>query len=245
MRHEIPRMRMFAGPNGSGKSTIKSVINSKLLGIYINPDEIEKEIAEFDFFDIEQYGITTTNEEILDFFEKSKLLEKADLLDEVMKLSYNDGKLSFFNVCVNSYYASVAADFVRQKLLEIRVSFTFETVMSSADKIDLLKLAQKLGYKTYLYYVATEDPIINISRVSNRVLFGGHPVPEDKIISRYYRSLSLLPEALKNSTRAYVFDNSNHKHIWLCELTQDKKLLMKTDDIPAWFTEFLLKTNNK
>jgi predicted ABC-type ATPase len=43
-----PRLRMFAGPNGSGKTTIKSVLNRKLLGIYINPDEIEAEINKFD-----------------------------------------------------------------------------------------------------------------------------------------------------------------------------------------------------
>jgi len=36
-----PRLRMFAGPNGSGKSTIKSVIRRELLGVYVNPDEIE------------------------------------------------------------------------------------------------------------------------------------------------------------------------------------------------------------
>ena len=45
MRAATPRLRMFAGPNGSGKSTFKSVIGPELLGIYINPDEIEKEIA--------------------------------------------------------------------------------------------------------------------------------------------------------------------------------------------------------
>ena len=44
MSFEIPRLRMFAGPNGSGKSTIKDVINKELLGIYINPDDIEKNI---------------------------------------------------------------------------------------------------------------------------------------------------------------------------------------------------------
>lgn len=47
MNLEIPRMRMFAGPNGSGKSTIKEVISEELLGIYVNPDEIEKEIIKF------------------------------------------------------------------------------------------------------------------------------------------------------------------------------------------------------
>lgn len=72
------------------------------------------------------------------------------------------------------------------------MTFTFETVMSSRDKVDLLCKAQQLGYRTYLYYVATEDPIINISRVKARVRRGGHWVPEDKIVSRYSASLDLL-----------------------------------------------------
>lgn len=48
------RLRMFAGPNGSGKSTFKS-IRPELLGIFINPDEIEKEIRNYDFLDLEGY----------------------------------------------------------------------------------------------------------------------------------------------------------------------------------------------
>lgn len=40
MNHAVPRLRMFAGPNGSGKSTIKSMVPAKLLGVYLNPDEI-------------------------------------------------------------------------------------------------------------------------------------------------------------------------------------------------------------
>lgn len=35
---------MFAGPNGSGKSTLKSVLIPELLGVYLNPDEIEATI---------------------------------------------------------------------------------------------------------------------------------------------------------------------------------------------------------
>ena len=42
-----PRLRIFAGPNGSGKSTIKEVIAPALLGIYVNPDEIEKALNEY------------------------------------------------------------------------------------------------------------------------------------------------------------------------------------------------------
>lgn len=184
---------------------------------------------------MEAFGVHTTNEEVLAFFQNSTLLQKADLLDEAEQLNFNDGKLSFWAVSVNAYFASVAADFLRHKLIEARTPFTFETVMSSPDKVALLQRAQQRGYRTYLYYVATEDPIINISRVRYRVKMGGHPVPEDKIVSRYERSLDLLMQAIRHTNRAYIFDNSKHKHIWLAEITDGSLLEMKTNQMPAWF----------
>ena len=53
MIKEAPRLRMFAGPNGSGKSTFKKILRPELLGIYINPDEIEKDIRDDDFLDLQ------------------------------------------------------------------------------------------------------------------------------------------------------------------------------------------------
>ena len=241
MNLQVPRLRIFDGPNGSGKSTIKEVISEELLGIYVNPDEIEKEIKAFDFLDLSYFGISTTEDEILDFFSNSELLKKADLVKEAYTLKFNDDKLIFTNIVeINSYFASVCADFIRKKLIEKRVSFTFETVMSSTDKIELLKLAKKLGYKTYLYFVSTSDPLINISRVRNRVQLGGHDVPQDKIVSRYYRSLSNLKEAVKYTDRAYIFDNSSHKRTWICEITNATKVEIKQDNIPKWFENSFL-----
>ncbi len=233
----VPRLRMFAGPNGSGKSTIKSVVPSKLLGVYLNPDEIQKEIEDRGFLDVRHYGVETTREEILNFFMNSTLLQKAGLDDEAACLRFTDGKLDFFEVIVNAYFASVAADFLRQKLLEKRVSFSFETVMSSPDKVALLKQAQSLGYRTYLYYIATEDPAINVARVKARVNLGGHDVPEDKIVSRYARSLNLLLEAVKRTHRAYLFDNSRQgtEHLWVAEITDAEELEVKCDPMPLWF----------
>ena len=232
---ETPRLRMFAGPNGSGKSTIKAVIRPELLGVYINPDEIEKDIRERDFLDLKSFQVETTAAEILAFFNASVLLAQADLLEAAECLRFNDDKLSFFEVAVNSYFASVAADFIRHKLLERGRSFTFETVMSSADKVVFLRKAQQKGFRTYLYFVATDDPIINISRVRNRVRLGGHPVPDDKVITRYERSLALLLEAIRYSDRAYIFDNSGPAKIWLAEVSDGLTLTMKADRMPAWF----------
>lgn len=138
---------------------------------------------------------------------------------------------------MNAYFASVAADFLRQKLLERRVSFSFETVMSSHDKVALLEKAQSIGYRTYLYYIATDDPAINVSRVKTRVNLGGHDVPEEKIVSRYERSIGLLVQAVKHSHRAYIFDNSRQsgERLWVAEITDGRDLELKCDPMPRWF----------
>lgn len=80
---------MFAGPNGSGKSTIKSAIDKELLGYYVNPDEIEAEIKKSKFLDLGNFQIQTNEIEVIDFFNQSTLLKKANLLNEAAKLTCN------------------------------------------------------------------------------------------------------------------------------------------------------------
>jgi predicted ABC-type ATPase len=72
---------------------------------------------------------------------------------------------------------------------------------------------------------------------------GGHPVPEDKIVQRYHRSLDLLIDAIRHSNRSYVFDNSgqNQKRTWLAEITDGLTLEIKVDQLPAWFTKAVLE----
>ena len=234
---------MFAGPNGSGKSTLKSVLPKELVGIYLNPDEIEDQIRRESFLDLANYGLAPASEEALSFFTESTFLKDAGMATQAQGISFTQGRISFANVKINSYLASVAADFLRQQLLKRSVSFTLETVMSHPGKVDLLKQAQERGFRTYLYFIATDDPAINISRVRSRVAQGGHPVPEDRIVSRYFRSLALLTEAIRFTHRAYVFDNSTDSldHTWLAEITDGKVLELKSDRIPSWFRRSLLE----
>jgi len=237
---------MFAGPNGSGKSTLKSVLPKELLGVYLNADELEQEIRHQGFLDFAAYGVTTTAAELLPFFQASAFLISAGLGDAAQQLGFANGRLDFGKVAVNSYFASVASDFLRQKLLGLKVSFTFETVMSHSSKVQLLEQAQAAGYRTYLYFIATDDPAINVSRVRNRMKLGGHAVPEDRIEKRYHRSLDLLMAAIRHTNRAYVFDNSrnNQNHTWLAEITDGRELEMKTNQVPAWFKRAVLDKIN-
>lgn len=235
MSEQIPRLRVFAGPNGSGKSTIKHDLPPEWIGVYINADDMEKSIREQGCLALTEFEVTATQEELSDFLSRSSLLAKAGLLAQAAQLQLVNGAVQFGAVEVNSYFASVLADFIRHKLLAARISFTFETVMSSPDKVEFLHKAQQAGFRTYLYYVATEDPEINISRVKHRVAMGGHPVPDDKVVSRYTRSLDLLSDAVSFSDRAYIFDNSDHERVWIAQATGGDELVLKTDSMPYWF----------
>jgi len=120
------------------------------------------------------------------------------------------------------------------------VVFTVETVMSHPSKLDFMREARQKGFKVYLYYVATSSPEINIGRVATRVKKGGHGVEEEKIVSRYYRSLGYLREAVLLSDRAYLFDNSTSAYKWVAEFDgQTSELEFKVDEMPAWVQKYM------
>ena len=82
--------------------------------------------------------------------------------------------------------------------------------------------------------------MLNVCRVGVRVQVGGHAVPEEKIRERYRRSLELLPQAVKETDRAFLFDNSASRHVLLAEITAGKITAMHADeaDMPNWFRRF-------
>jgi predicted ABC-type ATPase len=228
---------MFAGPNGSGKTTIKLGLQrpDAWFGIYINPDDLEREMRETGFLPLAAWGLTAETEELQAYFERSALLTAHALQDQATLVECRDSGIDCSRLPVNSYHASVIADFLRRKALAAGRSFSFETVMSSPDKVNLLREAQREGFRTYLYFVATEDPAINIARVKRRAAEGGHDVPEDKIISRYDRSLRLLPQAIRHSNRAFLFDTSEESSWYFAECEDGTRIELKSTEIPNWF----------
>lgn len=107
--------------------------------------------------------------------------------------------------------AAQIAEKTRENLLRSGVNFTFETVLSTRRNLNLIQRAKAAGYDITCIFVLTVDPEINVRRVAQRVAKGGHPVPEEKIRSRYHRALGLLPELLRCCHRVYIFDNSRDR----------------------------------
>lgn len=126
--------------------------------------------------------------------------------------------------------AAQIATALREKFIDERKSFTFETVLSSDRNIILLKKARNSGYKIFLVFVLTNDVNINILRVSERVKNGGHDVPKEKIISRYDKSISNLSKLIKFVDRAMIIDNSSENPELIIEIASGKATLHETKD---------------
>ncbi len=236
-----PRLRIFAGPNGSGKSTIKEMLPPQWLGVYVNADELETRLKLDGGIDLGPFGITSSQSAIDSFLKTSGLAIRDDVMSSLGSWILEDRILRIEAPIFSSYHASILADFIRCSLVDARISFTFETVMSSPTKVDFLRNAKAAGYRVYLYFIATENPEINVARVSHRVASGGHSVPEKKITERYYRCLELLDSAIQLTDRAYLFDSSeNERRNWIAEITSGMDLEIKTDSVPAWFRNSVL-----
>ena len=123
------------------------------------------------------------------------------------------------------------AAYKRQKLLSMGRSMIIETVLSRSDKLDFVAHARSLGYKIISVFVGTASADINCERVKRRVTEGGHDVPEEKIRTRYARSLGNLPLLAECSDELYVYDNSGeHPALALSVIDEDIVITAKAPD---------------
>ncbi len=84
---------MFAGPNGSGESVLKSHLSPKLLGVYSNPDEIQRDIERSGFLDLRVLGVSASNEDVHAFFRESELLRREQMQCQADRLACSEYKL--------------------------------------------------------------------------------------------------------------------------------------------------------
>jgi predicted ABC-type ATPase len=107
-----------------------------------------------------------------------------------------------------SLKAARKAEGLRENCLQQKKSHAFETVFSAPDKVEYLRRAKAADFFVRLFFICTENPEINITRVALRMREGGHTVPIDKIISRYSKSIAQCATVVSVVDRAYIYDNS-------------------------------------
>ena len=125
---------------------------------------------------------------------------------------------------------------MRDDCLERKVDFVFETVFSSVEKLTFLQKAKETGFFIRLFFVCTDDPAINIQRIYQRYINGGHEVPMSKVTNRYYKSLINMSKAIRFVDRSYIYDNSvDNRDPQLLFRTESGVMKKRyTDEFPEW-----------
>jgi predicted ABC-type ATPase len=72
------------------------------------------------------------------------------------------------------------------KLIQCHLDFAFETTLSSKSFANTIREAKQNGYQTTLVFFWLDTVELAIERVKTRVLEGGHNIPSDVIVRRYY-----------------------------------------------------------
>ena len=140
------------------------------------------------------------------------------------------------------YVAASAAEVLRREYIDREESFIFETVLSDpvGAKVDFLAQTAAAGFNVVLCFIAIRDPMMSKQRVSMRVSQGGHDVPDNKLESRYPRTLANLRLAIEKLPRIYVYDNSDLVCPYkLVAVFNDGKLQETPEEIPSWIREAL------
>ncbi len=124
--------------------------------------------------------------------------------------------------------------------LDNNQSFAIETTLSGNTYLKMMREAKQKGWVINLIYIGIDNVELNIDRVAQRVVDGGHHVPIEDIKRRYERSLKNLPIALKIADNTSIYDNSNPEGPENLLTIENGRINQQVSELPQWLTRVLL-----
>lgn len=98
------------------------------------------------------------------------------------------------------------------ELVKNNKSIMVESTLSGQYLVRLMHRMRKHGYKIELVYLFLENPAMCIERIKERVLKGGHHVPDDVVTRRYHKSKQNFWNTYKDlSDRWFLVYNSKQE----------------------------------
>ena len=75
-----------------------------------------------------------------------------------------------------------------QRLIKAEKDFAVEVTLAGKGFVRIIRQLKRTGYTVTIIFLFLKSPDMCIARVRNRVMAGGHHVPADDIVRRFYRS---------------------------------------------------------
>jgi len=118
------------------------------------------------------------------------------------------------------------------ELLQRDKSFSIETTLSSRSYFKLVNQAHQQGYDVTLLFFWLQSPAQAIERVAERVAKGGHGIPNETIIRRYWAGLRNLLNIYMPIVDTWILvNNSETPRQVIATGGQRQKTIVKQDEI--------------
>lgn len=131
----------------------------------------------------------------------------------------------------DSEAASFAAGQLMMERMRVLVhdgkSFAIETTCAGKSYASLLQRCKQAGWRITLLYFWLPTPEMAIARVALRVTEGGHNIPSDVVLRRYYTGLSNMCNLyLPLADEAEIYDNSDKQQVLIAEKREGRSLIV-------------------
>ncbi len=93
--------------------------------------------------------------------------------------------------------------------IEEGFSFNWETTTIGFLTLKFLTMAKEKGFETHLNFIGVEDVELSIKRIKERVLNGGHGVPEDMVRLKHSHQFLNMDKTFPLLDTAMFYDNAN------------------------------------
>jgi predicted ABC-type ATPase len=94
-------------------------------------------------------------------------------------------------------------------LVKQRAEFGFETTLAGKTYLNLVHRLKEQGYQVHCFFLWVSGVELALSRIRQRVLRGGHDVPEADVRRRFERSIgNFLVHYRPLAASWFLFDNS-------------------------------------
>ena len=130
-----------------------------------------------------------------------------------------------------------------QELFRNGSTFNQETTLCGGSIIRNIRRAKLDGYRVVVYFVAVSDVSLAKERIRQRVLDGGHGIPEEDIERRYENSFEQLKKIIPDVDYVEIYDNT-YEFTKIAEY-KDGACIWTKHPLPEWFKERLEQTGDQ
>ena len=117
-----------------------------------------------------------------------------------------------------------------ENLVAKKIDFGFETTLSGRTYLKLIGSVRRLGYKVTIYFLWAPTVEVTGLRVKERVLKGGHNIPEADQNRRFARTVRNFLIDYRHSSDAWLlFDNSGLEPVPIAEQEQGETRIIKPE----------------